>query len=168
MKKLFLFIPLYFIISAYDPVEYYDPYSEYLPIIITRETLNNSVRVEEPRELKDPGRIYIKDAYIYIIENYKGIHIINNTNPEDPLNEKFIRIPGCLNMAIKNNTILADNAVDLIAIDISDLSNIQVTSRVMNTFPELETPDKSYFPQEYNKENRPDNTVIIGFEKTND
>ena len=66
----------------------------------------------------NPGKIYFKEGYIFINEELKGIHVIDNRNPENPQNIGFIEIPGNVDIAIKNNTLYADSYIDLGAIDI--------------------------------------------------
>jgi hypothetical protein len=113
----------------------------------------------------NPGKIYLKGQYIYIVEKYKGVHIIDNYNRTNPVNKQFIKIPGCIDVAIKNYTLFADNAVDLVAIDITDIENVKVTSRTKEAFPEIIPPDFDYVPSEYNKNNRPNNTIIVAWER---
>ena len=48
----------------------------YEPVYMSYEELRASVRSESPQELKDTGKIYVKDSYIYINEKNKGIHVI--------------------------------------------------------------------------------------------
>ncbi len=161
MKTNLLFLGLIVLLSSYYPYEE-EPFA-YTPILMTRQSLENSVEMLSASTIEKPGKIYFKDNYIFINEKYKGVHIINNANPENPIKEGFIRIPGCIDMAMKGNILYADNAVDLVAIDLSDPSNIQVTSRVKNVFPELLPPGKDWLPWTFTKENRPENTIIVGW-----
>ena len=134
---------------------------DYEAVIMTRANLEKSIRYEAPRELDGLAKIYYYDHYIFISKRYKGIHVIDNTNPASPVNTGFINIPGCVDMAIRNNILYADNAVDLIAINISDLQNLKVTSRTRNILPEHNYPGMDYIPVKYSKEYRPENTVIV-------
>lgn len=118
-----------------------NPSSSYEPVYMSREQLNGSVKIKPAQELRNTGKIYIFGNYIFVNQRYKGIHIINNSNPSSPINEKFIEIPGCLDMAVKQNTLYADNAVDLLTLDISNLQNIQLVNRLQNTFPSILSPN---------------------------
>jgi hypothetical protein len=121
---------------------------EYAPIYMEYADLVNSVSYKPgARTLQAPGKIYCKHPYIYINEKYKGIHIINNTQPEKPVAEGFILAPGCLDIAIKDNIIYMDNAVDLVALD---LDTKQVTSRTSHVFPEPQSPG-TYTPMQHDK-----------------
>ncbi len=137
----------------------------YKPILMTRSELENSVSYIESRKLERPGKMYIRGNTLFINELFRGVHVIDNFDPENPKHVGFITIPGCIDIAVDRNMLYADNAVDLIAIDISSLENISVTKRIRNVFPELTPPDYEYIPSGYTKENRPENTVIIEWEK---
>ena len=171
MKKtipIFIILFMLFQTSCWnDNFEFRDNYySEYKPVLMKRDALENSVSFQEPRQLCRTGKIYFKDDIIYINEKYKGVHIIDNSNPSNPTNLGFISVPGSVDMAMKNNVIFIDNATDLIAIDLSaGITNPTVTKREKNVFPEHLPPDGLGLREEYIDGNRPENTVIIGWEK---
>ncbi len=99
-----------------------------------------------PQPIGNLGKIYYKYPYIYVNERNKGIHILDNTTPENPLPIKFIEVLGSEDIAIKGNYLYADNITDLVTIDISDLENISVTSRVKDLYDE----SKKDYPDGYN------------------
>ncbi len=114
------------------------------PIYLTGEAWD-AITVQEAQPIKDLGKIYYKDQHIFVNEVNKGIHVIDNTDPYNPLPIKFIKIWGSKDIAIKGNILYADNITDLVAIDISDLNNIVVTKRV----PELYGLEQSSYPENY-------------------
>jgi hypothetical protein len=142
-------------------------YTSYKAVFMSRDVFAAKVVVTDPTPIVQAAKIYHKDNYIYISENKKGVHIIDNTNPEKPINKRFIAIEGCLDVAIKNNVLYADNVVDLIAIDLleAEIGNIKVLKRVQNVFKEPLPPDGLVIPDKYNAQNRTPNTFIIGWEK---
>ncbi|MBT8232801.1 MAG: hypothetical protein KJN84_09240, partial [Bacteroidia bacterium] len=71
---------------------------------------------------------------IFINELYKGVHVIDNSNPATPTNTAFINIPGNLDVAIKGNKMYADSYVDLLTIDITDLQNPTIDCRDEDVF----------------------------------
>ncbi len=165
MKKIVPFIlavVILFVIPAFDEPYYY---TEYKPVLMKREKLEASIKYEAAQVLKEPGKIYFKDQYILINERYHGVHVINNQDPANPVNVGFIKVPGCVDMAMKYNTLYVDNAVDLVAIDVSALPTIEVKDREREVFPELTPPDWSDVPYNFQAHNRPENTVIIRWEK---
>jgi hypothetical protein len=88
-----------------------------------------------PQKLKNPGKIYKLGNYLFINEIGEGIHIYNNTDNKKPVNISFISIPANKDISIKNNILYADNADDLVAIDISDAKAAILVKRIERAFP---------------------------------
>lgn len=143
-----------------------DGTSAYSPVLMKRSELEQSVKMDAARTLKDPGKIYTYGNYIFISERYEGVHVIDNTDPTNPVNISFVVVPGCVDMAVKNNVMYVDNAVDLVSLSIESVSDIKVLSRNANVFPELPPPDMNIVPEAYTNSNRPENTIIIGWKKS--
>ena len=110
-------------------------YFAYIPQYVSYEDLRASVASEAPHDLKTPGKMYFKDGFIFISEINRGIHVINNTDPNNPENVAFINIPGNHDLAIKGNVLYADSYIDLVTIDISDPTNATEMSRDLDVFP---------------------------------
>lgn len=160
MKKITLLLFL-LIMMCTSFVLKEDRYYRYTPVFMDRAELEHSVSYQSKgRELINPGKIYHKAPYIYVNERYKGVHVINNSDPASPVNEGFIVAPGCIDMAAKENILYLDNSIDLVAFD---LNTKQVTKRIKNVFPEPLAPDNSYYYY-----GRPENTVIVGWKKKED
>lgn len=106
----------------------------YKPIYMPTE-LAYKVTVLSPQTLKNPGKIYIKDNYLFVNELGKGIHIFNNSDKRNPIALAFISIPGNVDIAVKGTTLYADNLTDMVAIDISTPNNARVVKRLPNMFP---------------------------------
>lgn len=120
--------------------EYTEVFTANSPIYLSYDDLRNAVKSTSATDLKNPGKIYFKDGYIFVNEEMKGIHIIDNRDPHSPQNLKFIEIPGNVDIAVKNNILYADSYIDLVAIDISDISNPKEVNRVKDVFPYLTPP----------------------------
>lgn len=130
----------------------------YTPYFITRAELNQSVSyVAGAKEMLVPGKIYARGSEIFINEKYKGVHIIDNSDPANPVATGFIIVPGCLDMAVRDNIIYLDNSIDLVAFD---LDTKQVLSRVKNCLDEPCSPTGS---RHYGS--RPVNGIIAGWKK---
>lgn len=165
MKRLTPYLAILFlvIIMGFDIEPVY--YGEYRPIFMHRNNLENNVQLIGPESILEPGKIYLKDNLIFINEKYRGIHVIDNTNPEDPTNFAFINIDGCIDISMKENVLYADNAVDLIAIRLNpDLTDIEVTKRIKNVFPELLSPDGRNLNWE-EEQAKPDGAILVRWTK---
>lgn len=157
MKKLtLLFLVILFSGSSY--------YAGYLPILMFRSDLETSVRLTDTvMTIRNPGRIYLYQNWLMLVEKYKGIHLIDNTDPANPVRKGFLRVPGCQNLAVGNGTLYVDNAVDLVGVKIN-LTTMQglVVARSKRVLPEIESPE-GYLPWKYARSNRQANTEIIGW-----
>ena len=154
MRKIILFISLAFLVMQASS----ENYKEYRAIFMDRQNLEKSVfYTETNRDLKNPGKIYHKYPYLFVNEKYKGIHVIDNTDPKKPVKKGFISAPGCLDIVVKNDIVYIDNSVDLVSFS---LKENKVTKRIKNVFPEPAPPSGYY----YGYYNRPDNYILIGWE----
>lgn len=143
-----------------------EDYSGYKPVLMNREMLENSIEYSSPRQMCTTGKIYFKDNYIYINEQYYGIHVIDNSNPSSPQNIGFISVPGSVDLAMKNNILYVDNSIDLLAIDLSNgVENMVVTKRIKDVFPEFLPPDGKILRSEFRAENRPEGTYVVAWEE---
>jgi len=143
-----------------------NPGSQYVPIFMTRDEMERAVKLESPRSMLDPGKIYYKKPYLFIVEKYKGVHIFENSNPENPENIGFIHIDGIRDIAMKNDVMYADNSVDLIALQINaSVTSITVSKRLKNYFQEMLSPDGMPVPSS-RYQNRPANSILVAW-KTN-
>ncbi len=160
MKRLVLLAALFILItSVSSPMQ--DPFTDYVPVMMKREDLTNSVAVTSAQPLKKTGKLHKYNTTLFVVEPYKGIHMFNNTDPSNPVNLGFIRIPGCIDLVVKDNFLYADNAVDLVTLDISNQQNIKVVNRIQNTFPEILPPDNGRMPVVFSKEKRPKDLIIV-------
>ena len=124
----------------------YREYKGNAPVYITYTELRVAVAEETNVDLKNPGKIYFKDDYIFIIEELKGIHVFDNSNPAAPVKKVFIKVPGVVDMAISGNILYADSFVDLVVLDVQDIENIHEVGRVKDILPYTVPPTENEFP----------------------
>ncbi|MEM0994815.1 MAG: hypothetical protein AAGI49_17410 [Bacteroidota bacterium] len=98
-----------------------------------------------PQPIENLGKIYYKSPYIFVNERFKGVHVIDNSDPTNPTPVAFIQIFGCEDVAVNGDILYADNYTDLVAIDISDLNNVKEVNRVKDLY----TRDAKSFPEGY-------------------
>lgn len=123
------------------------------PIYKSLDEIRQDISIEDPRALYNPGKIYFYNNYILLNEVREGIHVIDNSDPANPVKVAFIIIPGNVDMAVKNDVLYADNFIDLLAIDISNPEKPVVKTRTENVF-EAEGVDPQrgqlvYFEEEW-------------------
>ncbi len=119
-----------------------DEFYTYEPIIVSRSEFEKSVKVEKARSIVNSGKIYIKDDILFIGEKNEGFHIIDNSNPSNPVNLAFMKVPGTSDLAIKKDALYINSAVDLLAVKLSiAMKTLQVTKRIRNAFPQMQDPE---------------------------
>lgn len=101
---------------------------------VTLNELRTSVKTLPARDLENPGKIYLKDNYLFINEIKKGIHVIDNTNPALPKTISFVQILGNVDIAVKGNILYADSYTDFVALDISNPNAVKEVSRTKDVF----------------------------------
>ncbi len=136
LGTLFIFLQSVLFSSCLkDKCEQTSSYKYFKPVYMSYTDLRDAVKSTPSQELNEVGKVYYKDNFIYVNEVNKGIHVIDNTNPSSPQNVSFINIPGNIDMAVKGNILYADSYIDLVAIDISNPTNIAEVNRVTEVFP---------------------------------
>jgi len=112
-------------------------YSTFEPVYMPHSEVDYEVTTGSARDLKVPGKLYFIAPYLLIGEKNEGIHIVDNSNPNNPQNVGFIRVHGNSDMAVKGNTLYVNNFMDLLSVDISDVHNPVIQQRVPNVFNDL-------------------------------
>ena len=136
MKKFALFLCLAVVlagISCDDEIP--NNLEEYLvavPITMSEEEFRNSVDIIAPIPIEESGKIYAYENYIFVNDQYKGVHVIDNSNPRSPEKIAFIKIPGNVDIAVKDDFLYADSLWDLLVFDISEINNVALVNRLSN------------------------------------
>ncbi len=131
--------------SCQDRVIKKAEYTGNAPLYLTYEDLRTSIKTEMPRNIEHAGKIYIYGKYLFVNEQLKGIHVLDNSDPSNPRNVKFINIPGNIDLAIKENILFVDSYVDLVGLDISDMNDIKEVRRNKDALSyKVPTPEEDY------------------------
>lgn len=137
--------------SCIDECNQTRTYKATVPFQIGQEQLKNGIVNEGPRDLEKLSKIYAYENYLIISETKKGLHIIDNTNPSNPVKVSFLKIPGVIDMAVQNNILYADSYTDLVALDITDPKAIKEVGRVKNMFNHGLVEGISWYYDPYSK-----------------
>lgn len=119
------------------------------PVYITFDS--TIIRSEAPRDFDMLGNVVTLDDFILIIEELVGIHVIDNSNPSNPVTIQFWNIPGISEFTISDKTLYATFGADLVLIDITDLYDIDFVGYIEDFFSESEDmpwPDNYFGPFE--------------------
>lgn len=139
----------------------YREYKGNAPVYMSYDNLRSSVKAQQNIDLKDPGKIYYKDNYIFIVEELKGIHVYDNTDPASPVKKVFVNLPGVIDISISGYIMYADSFVDLVILDVQNIDNIHEVARIKGVLPYTVPPADNDYPMAYVDE---DKGVVIDWE----
>ncbi len=93
-----------------------------VPVTITWEELRADIQPEygDTATLSRPGKIYSKE-HLFIVDKYRGIHIYDQTDPQNPTRLAFIPIIGALEISIQGNVLYTNSFTDLVAINLDNI-----------------------------------------------
>ncbi|MET7030490.1 LVIVD repeat-containing protein [Sediminicola luteus] len=145
IKILFLLI-LFMGIGACNDKHDDGAYADYLvarPMTMLKTDFRNNADILPPKAIEESGKLYAYQNIIFVNDLYKGVHVIDNSNPKAPQKIAFIEIAGNVDISIKDDYLYADSITDLLVFDISDISNIRQVNRLENVLR-----DNVVFPAE--------------------
>jgi hypothetical protein len=128
-------------------------YVKWTPIYKKVDEIRLDVKAESARELQKPGKLYFYGNYVFINETNEGIHVIDNSNPANPRNAAFIKIPGNIDIAVKDNILYADSYIDLLSVDISNPESPRLLHRTENVFSNYTLTEKLGYLVDYEQSN---------------
>ncbi|REE82944.1 hypothetical protein BX611_0220 [Lutibacter oceani] len=135
IKNLFLLTAtLFFLVSCSNNDEF-ETVNVAKPEYMSLDALRSSVEITPPQNIVESGKIYAYNNLVLINDVDSGIHIIDNSDPENPNKIAFIKIIANKDMEVKGNYLYADSLMDLLVFDISNLENIIEVARLKDVFP---------------------------------
>jgi hypothetical protein len=148
--------------------------NEYIPpggfdaILIPRTQLENSFGFVREKEILEVGPSVTNDQYVFVVEPYTGIHVYDISQETEIKKIGFIEVIGVQDLAIDGDILYADNAVDLLTIDISNPSSPKIVDRLVNVLnaPRPEGDRYNYYHGRLWEGNLADGSeeyVIIGY-----
>ena len=77
---------------------------------------------------------YYKD-YILIIEEEMGIHVIDNSDTNNPIKTAFLNLPGISDFNLSEDYLVASLANHIVTVEIIDFQNSSITSMIEQQSP---------------------------------
>ncbi len=105
-------------------------YQKGIPTYGDMTAIRNTPILGSVQNIENAGKIFVSPEYLFIGEEGKGVHVLDNSNPENPLNVAFINIPGNREYFLTNNTLFAESYYDMLKIDVSNPLQPQLISRL--------------------------------------
>lgn len=142
MLKPFIFLGL-MAISLYacdkQELDLYDGPGK-KPVYLPADQLAD-IGSEAPQTIVESGTIFLRDTLLFMLEQYKGIHVFSLKDSTQTLNLTFIKIPAITDFTLSDHYIYADSWKDIVVVDISNLYQAHESSRVRNVLsPSLFPP----------------------------
>ncbi len=175
MHRFLLLFSLVWLSSCIEsPIVESQSFEGLKPIYISEE--ENVVEVQEARGFENLGKIVYAAPYLLINERFKGIHVVDNTDPSNPIKLSFIQIPGNTDFTLKDQYLYANHGSDLktflLGADASNLGlayfNFEETQLIPDFFGESgENSIVSLFPPNYTGFFEcvdPDAGIVIGWD----
>ncbi len=143
---LFLFLGSIFTSCNND----YDTALFAVPTYKSLAEIRSSIAIESARNTNSDGKIYVTENYLFYIGQDEGIHVFDNQEPSSPQNIAFIKIGGIHDIAVKGNYLFADNYIDLLIFDISNITNITLVQTIEDvlSFSPVYPTDAEFFDYE--------------------
>jgi len=143
MRQLILLFSISLFLYACDPAkdELIGTVDAYVPVYSSIAEINQ-ISVEPQKQTLHAGKIYAYGDYIFQNDLYSGIHIIDNTDRNNPRKIAFLKLPLSTEIAVKDNYLYSDNYNDLVVFDISDPAKPLLVKRVNNVI----APASQKFP----------------------
>jgi len=107
------------------------------PLTVSLAQFDAEVVPQDPAPLQEPGKIYAYGSLLLVSEPGKGIHLIDNSEPESPVKIALLPVIGNRDVSIKEGVLYADSLTDLIVMDISDPYNVQQIGRLEDVFDDF-------------------------------
>ncbi len=86
------------------------------------------------KDIENPGKIYMYKNALYINESGLGIHVYDNSDPSNPIDQGFIEIHANYDVAVQGNTLYAGSYSDLLIFDVSNPLKPVYLSRETDVF----------------------------------
>lgn len=124
----------------------------------------NDITNEAPKPTIHPGKIYAYGNYLFQVEENEGIHIIDNSDPQQAHKISFLKVPAASELAIKSNFLYTNNLDDLVVFDLSNINAPHLVKRVENAFPKI-NQEYPPFSNVYFECVDPSKGVVVGWEE---
>ncbi len=141
---LFALMSLLFVQCEDEPIE--DMIVSGLSPRYTTLMLGQNVSVEA-MEFDELSNFIVFGDYLLLVERSKGIHIVNNVDPANPINIVFIEMPGTIGAVAIDDNMIISLANYLITVDISDFTDATIVNIL-----EIENSNQGegLYPLDYN------------------
>ncbi len=94
------------------------------------------IKIQPSKPITEAGKIYSYGNLLLVNRPQEGVHVINNSNPANPINLFFLTIPGNDNILVKDNLLYADSYSDLVVLEVVT-DTVKEVNRIKNIIESL-------------------------------
>lgn len=76
----------------------------------------------DPDRITEPGKIWVQDDLLAIVDNYRGVHLFSVSDYSNPKRLSFINVPDAVDLAIKGDALYVNSSSTLMVYNISNKS----------------------------------------------
>lgn len=137
MKKINAYLFAIGIFSIFCCFDCEDDDRSVMSPIYYPDTLDiSTIEVLLPQPFEDLGNLVLYQDKMFIVDQLKGVHVIDNSNPEDPKNTAFIRIPSVTQATMDDGHLIVNFLSHLLVLDVRNLPNLKITDQIRDYYGE--------------------------------
>lgn len=87
-----------------------------------------------PQEVCEATSFYVYGDYLFMMEGSRGLHILDNSDPTNPVPITFMEAPGGQGLAVRNGILYMNQYVDLVAFDLTNPEQPELVGRTEDVF----------------------------------
>jgi hypothetical protein len=77
---------------------------------------------------------YVYEQYLFMMEGSSGLHILDNSDPTNPVPVTFMEAPGGQGLAVRNGILYMNQYTDLVAFDLNNPEKPELVGRTEDVF----------------------------------
>lgn len=133
----------------------------FTPVYGTKAELLASIKMTPPRNLTQPGKIYVYNDLLFVNDANEGVLVLNNADPSNPEKLGFLSIPGNNDIAIRNGYLYADYGLGIVTLDISDINKPVSTSFIDRQNSDISLVPPDWMIEKYRSQNDQNDRVYF-------
>lgn len=119
------------------------------PIFLTLDEIRAEIVPEygNTATLLHSGKLYQLDNWLAVVDTWRGLHIFDVTDSQNPIRVVYLPIPGITDLEVKNNYLYVNAFVDLVTISLTDLQTGSFSAASVQRLPwvlKWQTPESFY------------------------
>lgn len=105
------------------------------PVVVSAdEWRSSSFTCGAPLDICEATSFYVYEDYLFLVENGQGLHILDNSDSNNPVPITFMEAPGGQGISVRNDILYLNQYVDLVAFDLTNPENPTLVGRTENVF----------------------------------